>query len=235
MNKFFVVIFSLVISSISYAETKASLSFSDVRQLAFYYDGVVSSVAVTSGDTIKKGNLLARLDSTLAKLIVKQKQAELDAQSPIYNEAVVDNERSLELYDRGVLSEVGMNENNKNLAISKANNVLLKTKLKISQKQLSYYQLASPYDAVVIANNLYVGKKINNQFRLSSYITLAAKDKVQFSLKGKRNLFDKKNIRVSIGNKRYSAIFIALDKQAKIYQVSFKNAHLSVGKNVTIR
>lgn len=237
LKKYINAVLFLIISSNSFAAQQAPLvSFSEVRDLTFLFNGLISENFARSGQIVTKGDVLTQMDDALLQLEIKKAKAKLDAAEASFTDVKQQHERALELFDRDVLSQVDMDKSLVLLEKNKASHTEQLENLNILKKKQSYYKLIAPYDAVVLDNPFYKGKLIINDIKPQTMIKLAAKDKIQFTLKNKIRA-TKQILKVKVNNKNYKAKLIAATYQKNlfnnVYQIQKPNAYLLVGKKVT--
>ncbi len=237
----FIFFFLLVFSAFSYAQTyKVESQFADVRKLSFYFDGLVSRVLVSVGEQVNQGDILAIMDQRLLDIEIQEKKQQIDEIRPAFDEVEKDYQRALELYDRSVLADKDLETAKVAFEKQKARLSLAKSRLKYLELKKAYYQLKSPYRAVIIENKFYPGILIRNNMHLSSWITLASRDKLAFYLTlpiSNRHYKLGESLVVHFNKKRYSAKIKSIEyKQQKVILqliINEKNISKFIGKKLT--
>ncbi len=137
--------------------------------------GQLVEVLVKEGDQVKKGQVVARLESTDAALSRDQSDADLKLANAnleqaviVFNEAELDHEHSKDLYQKGSLSESGYHAS---LALFRkaksAVNVAQATvraqtaALHGAEVALGYTQVKAPVDGIVLKTNAHGGDTVS--------------------------------------------------------------------------
>ncbi|USD64019.1 efflux RND transporter periplasmic adaptor subunit [Vibrio sp. SCSIO 43136] len=103
--------------------------------LAFRLSGEVVQIGVKEGQSVKKGQLLAKLDDRK----LSQQLAEAKTQ---YELARKQRSRAKELVSKGMVSQAEFDELTANLKLAKA-------QFEMQQKQMDYTELHAPFDGVI--------------------------------------------------------------------------------------
>ena len=133
----------------SFRTFPATVEAGDKAILAFRVGGELASIAVRSGDIVKKGMTLAKLNEDELSLLKRQAQAN-------YQLALVQFKRNAELRKTKVISELDYDTSKATLNQAKAS-------LDKAKANLSYATLVAPYDGNIslkmIENYEYVNAK----------------------------------------------------------------------------
>ncbi|NQZ81119.1 MAG: efflux RND transporter periplasmic adaptor subunit [Colwellia sp.] len=152
--------FKEVIRPIAWTQVQQS-SFDQVRRLSgvvypveatnlsFEVGGKLEWVKVKLGDSVKKGDALARLDQRNFDLGLQSSQANLQKAQAALSEASNEYQRYAELSEKGLVSKSGFD--NAKAAFESATSAvsLARTQLNISKKDLSDTLLVAPYDGKI--------------------------------------------------------------------------------------
>jgi len=119
--------------------------------------GYVQEIAVKEGDSVKKGQLLVRIDNKELKESLNSLQTLLQAQKDDLNLARSVYERNLKLYKIGGISKEQLDGSK--VALGMKSSMVDSTLSKIEQinNQLSYLDIKAPFDGVVDAIALHQG------------------------------------------------------------------------------
>lgn len=129
-------------------------------QKAFRVGGQVVARNVNVGDTVRKGDVLAVLDTAQLKEGVRSAEASVTgAQSQLTNAQSVDD-RAKALAREGFASPAQLESASQNLAAASANLESARAQLEKAREQLGYAQLIADYDGIVTASNIEVGETI---------------------------------------------------------------------------
>lgn len=154
-------------------------NFETIVKLNARVSGIVQSIAVKSGQRVKKGDVLIQLDATPYQARLDKALALEKSLLPVVQTAQLELERAEELYDRDSLSQV---------ALKTAENVLTEAdasyQAAIADKILAEYQLKnaaliSPINGYVLQVHTNVAQFVNPVVSLDSLITLATKGQMK--------------------------------------------------------
>jgi HlyD family secretion protein len=149
--------------------------------------GIVKKLLVDYGDRVKQGQLLAQLDKVEIEAQVAQSKAALEAAEANLTSSQADFERAkvdAEGPDVPLLKNYEMSLNKQN--VSKAQVTVLKAKIAQSQanvaqdqanlkqleEQLSYTDIVSPIDGIVLSRDVQMGDAVSSILVLGSSATL---------------------------------------------------------------
>lgn len=122
--------------------------------------GQISAIYVDFNDHVKKGQLIARIDPTLQQQAVQDAQAGVArAQAPL-TQAKLEYDRNTALHDQKIVTDVEFNAAVSNYAIAKANYTSADISLQKARQNLSYTNIYSPIDGVVVERAMDVGQTV---------------------------------------------------------------------------
>jgi RND family efflux transporter MFP subunit len=121
----------------------------EATNLSFEVGGKVSKVLVKLGGEVKRGDILARLDTRNFNLSLQSSQANLQKANAALAEAKNEFSRYAELSKQGLVSQSGFD--NAKAAFESATSAvsLATTQLDISKKDISDTELIAPYDGSI--------------------------------------------------------------------------------------
>lgn len=129
-------------------------------QKAFRVPGQIVARNVTVGDTVRKGDVLAVLDTAQLKEGVRSAEASVTgAQSQLANAQSVD-ERASALAKEGFASPAQLDSASQSLTAANANLESAQAQLAKAREQLGYAQLIADYDGIVTASSIEVGENV---------------------------------------------------------------------------
>lgn len=193
----------------------ATVDWAQRVDLTIPVDGVVKEVSVNTGQIVKKGQVLVKLDSRVFRANLRQAKANVNSLKATYEEVKRELDRALELYERTVLSD-------HDLQVAKNNEVLAKSDLETAkadhikaQVDFEHSSLVAPFDSIILKRSVEVGKAIINRDSYQTLITLASSMKYL----AKSKLTPTQNELVSIGqavkvitsDKTYSGNVVAIE------------------------
>jgi multidrug efflux system membrane fusion protein len=135
--------------------------------------GVVKSVSVTAGQSVKKGQVLLALDDTIYQARVTEAEAALSRLKEESAEADRDLKRAKELYDRAVSSTTEFEQ--AKLRYARADGLYreAQAKLTIARKNLEYSTLRAPFNATVSKRLAEPGMVVSAEFQPATLIILS--------------------------------------------------------------
>lgn len=129
-------------------------------QKAFRVAGQVVARNVNLGDQVKKGDVLAVLDTSQLREGLRSAEASVAAaQSQLANARSVD-ERANALAKEGFASPAQIESAKQSYAAASANLESMQAQLQKAEEQLGYAQLIADYDGIVTATNIEVGETV---------------------------------------------------------------------------
>lgn len=157
MNWFISIIFLMLATHVMASEN------SDYK-ITSPLSGVIKNVYVTSGKTIKKGDVLLEFDDTLINSNLFEAQSNLKLAKLNREEAKKEYERAEELYDRTVLSDHDLQQAKILFAKAEAQYASAKNQLVHAQWNIKHSKLYATFTGQVTRVFSYPGQYVNNQF-----------------------------------------------------------------------
>ena len=137
-----------------------TLSAVTTVQVGTQVSGQVAKLFVDFNDTVKKGQLLARIDPTLQRQAVIDAQASLERASAQYRQAQRDQSRSRELMNAGLVARSEYESNDSSLDVARANVKSAQVALERARQNLEYTNIYAPIDGVVVERNVDPGQTV---------------------------------------------------------------------------
>jgi HlyD family secretion protein len=122
--------------------------------------GQVSALHADFNDQVKKGQLLARIDPTIAQQAVADAQANLERLRAQTNQAARDQDRNRELASGGLLPASQLEQGEAALKVAQASEKSAQIALSRAQQSLSYTSIYAPIDGVVVERNVNLGQTV---------------------------------------------------------------------------
>ncbi|WP_316751186.1 efflux RND transporter periplasmic adaptor subunit [Pedobacter gandavensis] len=156
--------------------------------------GTISALYADFNSTVKKGELLAELDKTLIQSTVDQAKASLvQAQSNRnYQEANFDRQK--QLFQTGSISKADYDLALNTLQVAKANVSNVQAQLRAAERNLSFTQIYSPIDGVVLSRSVSIGQTVAASFSTPTLFTIA-KDITKMQVQAKVDEADIGNVK----------------------------------------
>ena len=137
-----------------------TLSAVTTVQVGTQVSGQIAEVLVDFNDTVKKGQLLARVDSTLQEQTVTDAQASLERARAQYVQAQRDANRSGELMSAGLVARSEYEASDSSLDVARANVKSAQVALDRARRNLEYTNIYAPIDGVVVERNIDPGQTV---------------------------------------------------------------------------
>jgi len=145
----------------------------DTVSVGTQVSGTISVINADFNSKVKKGQLLAQLDKSLLQAVVDQDDANLQTQksSLVLNESTYQRQKML--YASGAISKADYETalNNDNAARAAVANA--QALLRSASKNLSYADIYSPIDGVVLSRNISIGQTVAAAFTTPTLFVLA--------------------------------------------------------------
>ena len=122
--------------------------------------GQVSAILVDFNDRVKKGQLLARIDPTLAQQAVADAQANLEKAQAQAQLASRDYTRNRELTGEGLVAHSAFEQTQAATQVANAGVKSARVALERAQQNLAYTNIYAPIDGVVVARNVDEGQTV---------------------------------------------------------------------------
>ena len=155
-------------TGIAYSETQTNL-FPISSAIS---SGVIKTVYVTEGQSVKKGDLLFDFDDRLINSNLEEAQANVRMASLKASEARKDVERSIELYERTLLSDYDLQQSRVKYREAQAELAQAKNRLVHVQWDRDYSKVYAPFDGRVKTLKCYSGCYVNNNYATQTILIL---------------------------------------------------------------
>ncbi len=129
-------------------------------QVGTQVSGQVSELLVDFNDTVKKGQLLARIDPTLQEQAVADAQASLERARAQYLQTQRDANRSGELMSAGLVARSEYETADSSMDVARANVKSAQVALDRARRNLEYTNIYAPIDGVVVERNVDDGQTV---------------------------------------------------------------------------
>ena len=129
-------------------------------QIGTQVSGQISDLFVDFNDTVKKGQLLARIDPTLQEQAVADAQASLERARAQYLQTQRDANRSGELLSAGLVARSEFENADSSMDVARANVKSAQVALDRARRNLEYTSIHAPIDGVVVERNVDHGQTV---------------------------------------------------------------------------
>ena len=154
-------------------DVAAVLQWSQRIEMALPVSGVVQSVSVNVGDSVKKGQALLKLDATIHDARVAESRAAAGRLKGELAEARLDLDRVQELYNRTVIATTELDQAKLRHARAKGMYEEALARLKQEGKNLENTVLRAPFDAYVLAREVEPGQVVASGLKPQTLLILA--------------------------------------------------------------
>jgi HlyD family secretion protein len=142
-------------------------------QVGSQVSGIIQSLHADYNSPVKKGQLLAELDPTPMKLQVQQRAADLLQSQVQMRNAEVQYNRSARLLQEKLIPEADHDTAKATFEGMQAQVAQSEAALKAAQTNLSYTNIYSPIDGVVVARQYDIGQTVAASFQAPTLFTIA--------------------------------------------------------------
>ena len=164
----------LASSTLFAADYQGSLDWSARAELGMLVSGVVGKVNVKAGQTVSKGDVLLQLDDRDFTYRITSTKAIYQRAKSGFEEAEREHVRSLELYDRRLLSDHELQMKKISLVEAQAAMERAQSATELAQLDMERSVLIAPFDGVVVKVLVEEGEAVLNQLQLRPLVILAA-------------------------------------------------------------
>ncbi|HET7229063.1 MAG TPA: efflux RND transporter periplasmic adaptor subunit [Longimicrobium sp.] len=142
-------------------------------QVGTQVSGQVNEILVDFNDRVRKGQLLARIDPTLAQQAVQDAQAGVARAAAGLQQARGDFDRNKPLYDRKVITAEEFAGYQYKLSAAQADVRSASIALERARRNLGYTEIYAPIDGVVVERNVDVGQTVAASFSAPQLFLIA--------------------------------------------------------------
>lgn len=122
--------------------------------------GQISALYVDYNSHVKKGQLIARIDPILQEQAVADAQAGLARAEAVVTQTQLEYDRSKKLHDQQIATDAEFNVAQSNYAQARASLTSARINLQRARQNLSYTNIYSPIDGVVVERAMDVGQTV---------------------------------------------------------------------------
>ena len=137
-----------------------TLSAVTTVQVGTQVSGQISELLVDFNDSVKKGQLLARIDPTLQQQAVADAAASLEKARAQYLQTQRDANRSGELMSAGLVARSEYESADSTMDVARANVKSAQVALDRAKRNLEYTNIHAPIDGVVVERNVDDGQTV---------------------------------------------------------------------------
>jgi HlyD family secretion protein len=135
--------------------------------------GIIDRLLVDFNDTVKKGQVLAVLDTTLLAAAVHDAEAGILKSKAAYEAAVNQYERNLKMYEKNYISEFDLITMRTNMESAKAQLESSQISLDRAKTNLGYAVIRSPISGKIIFKSVEEGQTVASSFSTPTIFIIA--------------------------------------------------------------
>lgn len=164
----------LMSGDLSAGDIQAVLDWSQRVELSTLVDGMVSRVNVKPGAAVARGSLLVELDQRGIQARLAWAEAQASAAKQLQAEARRELNRSLDLYDRTLLSDHERKQAEIGAAMADAQFRKAEAELTDIRLRRDYSRINAPFEGIVVEVHVHPGQALVNRFKPMPVVTLVA-------------------------------------------------------------
>ena len=145
---------------VSVVSSTGSLSAVTTIQVGTQVSGIVSKIFVDFNSQVKKGQLIALIDTTFLAASLREAESSVERANAQLFQAQRELERNKALSSKSLASESELDQANYNYQIAKAQVKSAQSALERAKINLRYAKITAPIDGTVIARNVDVGQTV---------------------------------------------------------------------------
>jgi len=135
--------------------------------------GTIEKIFVDYNDRVKKGQLLAVLDTDQLEAAVRDAEANVGRFRAQYEQALSEHNRNRPLADKGFLSEKEFTASRTSMAVAKASYQSAQASLDRARTNLKNAEFRSPIDGAVIQRNVEAGQTVAASLQAPTLFVIA--------------------------------------------------------------
>lgn len=166
----------------------------DTVMVGTQVSGTISALYADFNSTVKKGQLLAELDKTLIQSTVDQAKASLVQALSNQNYQKANYSRQQQLFQTGSISKADYDIALNTYQVAQANVKNVQAQLRAAERNLSFTQIYSPIDGVILSRSVNIGQTVAASFNTPTLFTIA-KDITKMQVQAKVDEADIGNVR----------------------------------------
>ncbi len=209
------------------SKTIGTVEFEQNSKLASKIEGYVTKVNFSSGDRVKKGDILAILDSEILNITIKSAKASLN----IVKTELANARKNLHRYEK-LIQDKSIAQNiydNSLLKVQVLQNrvLVLKSNLKKSYTNKEYKTIKAPFSGIIVSKSIQKGQWINRGEQIAKLLNTSVIN-ILFDIPMKyiNTLNAKEKYEIVINNTTYKALIYAKlpvgNKLTRMFPIKFQ-------------
>jgi HlyD family secretion protein len=143
-------------------------------QVGTQVSGIIAGIFADFNDHVRKGQVIAQVDTTLLTISVRDAQAGMERSEAELRQAEREYRRLADLYQQNLVAETDFNTAQYNLDVARASVKSARAALQRSQQNLDYSTIHAPISGTVIERNVDVGQTVQASFSAPQLFLIAA-------------------------------------------------------------
>ncbi len=156
-----------------YVTTTGTLNPVTLVQVGTQVSGTIAKIYVDFNDVVKRGQILAQIDSTFLSAQVRDAEAQVERAKAQVNQTKRDLDRIKELYAKNLVSQADYDQALTNYEVALAQLKSAEAQLERARVNLKYSTIYSPIDGIVISRNVDVGQTVAASLQAPTLFTIA--------------------------------------------------------------
>ncbi len=144
----------------SVVASTGNLSAVTTVQIGTQVSGIVNEIYVDFNDRVRRGQIIARIDTTLLVSSVMDAEATLTRNQAQLDFSQIEFDRVKNLYEKSFATEVEFNQAKYNLDLAEATMVSSRINVERANRNLNYATIVSPISGVVVERNVDEGQTV---------------------------------------------------------------------------
>ena len=157
----------------SVVSTTGTLDAVTTVEVGTQVSGRVAEIYADFNDEVAEGQVIARIDSTLLEIAVREAEADLERLEAQLRQAERDYERSKKLFEDQVLAETNYDQAQYQLDVAKASMMSARVNLEKAEQNLAYATISAPISGTVVERNVDVGQTVAASFSAPQLFEIA--------------------------------------------------------------
>lgn len=229
-------IFLLILPAALWAkDIDAALQWSRKVDLSAPVSGVVSEVAANTGEHVRKGQPLLRLDERPFRAEVKKAKAEVKRLEVKLHESEQEFKRAKEMHERELLADHELELAKSGFLTSESEYSAAQASLTKAELDLEYCVVKAPFDGIILNRTVEVGQTIISTMQPIPVFTIADSGfmiaRIRISEKDLSGLSAGKKVSVKVSDKKYAGLItrigmepVGSGNEGAIYEADIKFA-----------
>ncbi|GIV62152.1 MAG: hypothetical protein KatS3mg044_1018 [Rhodothermaceae bacterium] len=142
-------------------------------QVGTQVSGIISDIFVDFNDHVRKGQVIARIDTTLLVSAIRDAEATLERNLAQLEHARREFDRIRDLFEKNFTTEVEYNQAKYNYDVAQAAVKSARVNLERAQRNLGYATIRAPISGVVVERNVDVGQTVQASFSAPQLFLIA--------------------------------------------------------------